>query len=131
MFASDWISLYHTLRRAGEQLAETIDQDDWLRRLRAARLNLLKAHPPPERREELGPWRVKILGASNYDRPKTRAVEVGYVRGASGMKPGHALSLLGERVGPGSWTLPLEIARFSPQTDPLSFGAAQLEQFVK
>jgi hypothetical protein len=41
------------------------------------------------------------------------------------------LSLLGEIVGPGSWTLPLEIARFSPQCDPLSFGVEQLTQFVK
>jgi hypothetical protein len=130
MFAYDWSSLYQSLRRAEDQLAETIDQDDWLRRLRAARLNWLKAHPPPKQREELGPWRVRILDASNYDRPKTRTVEVGYVHGAEGMKPGHALSLLSERVGPGSWTLPLEIAWFSPQADPLSFGAAQLKQFI-
>src|SRR5262249_56876963 len=118
-------------RRAEEQLAETIDEDDWLRRLRAARMSWLKAHPPPKRRKELGPWRVRILDASNYDRPKTRTVEVGYVHGASGMKPGHGLALLGERVGEGSWTLPLEIAWFGPRSDPLSFGAEQLEQFVK
>src|SRR5262245_11580354 len=107
MFAYDWSSLYQALRRAEEQLAETIDEDDWLRRLRAARMSWLKAHPPPKRRKELGPWRVRILDASNYDRPKTRTVEVGYVHGASGMKPGHGLALLGERVGEGSWTLPV------------------------
>ena len=123
--------MYQTLRRAEAQLAETIDQDDWLRRLRAAQLSWLADHSPGERREELGPWHVSILDASNYDRPKTRTVEVGYVHGASGMKPGHGLSLLGQRVGEGSWTLPLQIAWFSPRSDPLSFGVAQLTEFVR
>ena len=59
--AYDWSRLYKTLRRAEEQMAETIDQDDWLRRLRAARLSWLKAHPPPKQREELGSWSVMIL----------------------------------------------------------------------
>jgi len=130
LFAYDWSSLYQTLRRAEEQLAETIEQEDWLRRLRTARLNWLADHTPEQPRTELGPWRVRILDASNYDRPKTRTVEVGYVHGASGMKPGHGLSLLSERVGEGSWTLPLEIAWFSPQSDPLTFGVAQLTAFV-
>jgi hypothetical protein len=130
MFAYDWSSLYQVLRRAENQLAPTIAEDDWLRRLRAARWHWLQAHPPPPPRAELGPWQVRILDASNYDRPKTRTVEVGYVHGADGMKPGHGLSLLSERVGPGSWTLPLEIAWFSPQSDPLRFGAAQIEEFV-
>lgn len=131
LFAYDWNSLYQALRRAEGQLAETIEQDDWLRDLRAARLNWLKDHPPNALRDELGQWRVRILDASNYNRPKTRTVEVGYVHGADGMKPGHGLSLLSERVGAGSWTLPLEIAWFSPQSDPLNFGAEQIEQFVK
>lgn len=130
VFAYDWSSLYQSLRRAEEQLAGTIEEDDWLRQLRTARLNWLKQHPADSPREELGPWQVRILDGSNYDRPKTRTVEVGYVHGADGMKPGHGLSLLSERVGPGSWTLPLEIAWFSPHSDPLGFGAAQLEQFV-
>lgn len=131
LFAYDWSSLYQALRRAEDQLAETICEPDWLLKLRAARLKWLENHPPERRRAELGPWRVRILDASNYDRPKARTVEVGYVHGADGMKPGHGLSLLGERVGEGSWTLPLEIAWFSPQTDPLSFGVEQLTQFVK
>lgn len=131
MFAYDWSSLYQTLRRAEEQLAGTMAEDDWLRQLRTARLSWLTAHPPEPPREELGPWRVRILDATNYDRPKTRTVEVGYVHGAAGMQPGHALSLLSERVGEGSWTLPLEVAWFSPRADPLRFGAAQLEQFVR
>lgn len=131
LFAYDWSSLYQALRRAEEQLGETIVEDDWLRQLRTARLNWLKDSPAACPREELGPWQVRILDASNYDRPKTRTVEVGYVHGADGMKPGHGLSLLSERVGPGSWTLPLEIAWFSLQSDPLNFGEVQIEQFVK
>lgn len=131
LFAYDWNSLYQALRRAAEQLAATIAEEDWLRHLRRARLRWLQAHPPDAPRQALGPWRVRILDASNYDRPKTRTVPVGYVHGASGMKPGHGLSLLSERVGPGSWTLPLEIAWFSPQSDPLRFGAAQIEEFVQ
>lgn len=131
LFAYDWSSLYQALRRAEDQLAATIEEDDWLRRLRGARLNWLKDHPADSPRQELGLWQIRILDASNYNRPKTRTVEVGYVHGADGMKPGHGLSLLSERVGEGSWTLPLEIAWFSPQTDPLNFGAEQIEQFVK
>jgi hypothetical protein len=131
LFAYDWNSLYQTLRRAEKQLADTIEEDDWLRQLRTARLNWLKDHPPDSPRKEPGAWRVRILDASNYNRPRTRTVEVGYVHGVDGMKPGHGLSLLSERVGEGSWTLPLEIAWFSPQSDPLNFGAEQLEQFVK
>jgi len=38
------------------------------------------------------------------------------------MKPGHALSLLSERVGEGSWMLMLEIAWFSPRAGLLSLG---------
>ena len=42
LFAYDWNSLYQALRRAEGQLAATIEQDDWLRDLRAARLNWLR-----------------------------------------------------------------------------------------
>ena len=40
------------------------------------------------------------------------------------------LSILAERVGEGSWTLPLEIAWLPPESGPTSFGAAQMEAFV-
>jgi hypothetical protein len=39
--------LYQALRRAGEQLAETIDQDDWLRKAKARTVRKL-----PERSSE-------------------------------------------------------------------------------
>jgi hypothetical protein len=46
------------------------------------------------------------------------------------MKPGHGLSLLAERVGEGSWTLPLEIGWMPPETGPTSYGAEQMKAFV-
>jgi hypothetical protein len=48
-----------------------------------------------------------------------------------GMRLGHGLSLLSERVGEGGWTLPLEIGWIPPRSDPITYGVAQLEEFVK
>jgi hypothetical protein len=126
----EWSSLYSALRRAGANLAPTIEDEDWLAQLRQAREQWLCEQGIAPPREELGDWRVRILDATNYDRPKTRTVEVGYVHGAHGMKPGHGLSLLSQRVGEGSWTLPLEIAWMPPQSGVVSFGAAQMACFV-
>jgi hypothetical protein len=126
----DWTSLYAGLSRAATDLAATLVEDDWLQRLRSARLAWLAAQPPPPLRPELGPWRARILDATAYQRPKTRTVSLGYVHSADGMKVGHGLSLLSERVGPGSWTLPLEIAWLAPQWSVVDFGATQLESFV-
>ena|SRR5438105_1318258 len=127
----EWSSLYSALRRAGADLALTIEDDDWLQQLRAAREQwLLKQGELSPPRAELGAWRVRILDATNYDRPKTKTVEVGYVHGAEGMKPGHGLSLLSQRVGEGSWTLPLQIAWMPPQCGVVNFGVAQMECFV-
>lgn len=69
LFAYNWNSLYQALRRAEDQLADTIEEDYWLRQLCAARLNWLKDHPPDSPREELGQWPVRILDASNYNHP--------------------------------------------------------------
>lgn len=44
----------------------------------------------------LGPWRVRVLDATNYDRPKTETVKLGYGHGVEGMKPGHGLSVLSQ-----------------------------------
>jgi len=131
LWGYEWSSLYSALRRAGEDLALTIEDGDWLQQLRAAREQWLLAQAVPrERRAELGDWQVRILDATNYGRPKTKTVEVGYVHGADGMKPGHGLSLMSQRVGEGSWTLPLEIAWMPPQCGVVSFGVAQLECYV-
>lgn len=79
----------------------------------------------------LGPWRVRVLDATNYDRPKTRTVRVGYVHGAEGMKPGHGLSVLSERVAEGSWCVPLEIALIPVEQSPTEFGAEQIVDYVR
>jgi hypothetical protein len=123
-------SLYQALRRAAEALGEDITSEDWLLKLRKGRLAWLESHPPPPLREDLGPWKIRILDASNHYRPQVKTVRVGYVHGAQGMKPGHGLSLLAERVGEGSWTLPLEIGWMPPETGPTSYGAEQMKAFV-
>src|SRR6266508_1424076 len=47
------------------------------------------------------------------------------------MRLGHGLSLLSERVDEGSWTLPLEIGWIPPESNPITYGVAQVEEFVK
>jgi hypothetical protein len=79
----------------------------------------------------VGAWRVKVLDATNYDRPKPRTVPLGYVHGVQGLKPGHGLSVLSEQVGPGSWYLPLEIGVIPVGQAPTQFGAAQVGEYVR
>lgn len=130
LFAYDHNSLYQALRRGADALGEEITDDDWLRTLRTERLEWLAEHPPSPLRDELGTWKIRILDATNHYRPQVKTVRVGYVHGADGMKPGTGLSVLAERVGEGSWTLPLEIAWMPPETGPTSFGAEQIKAFV-
>jgi len=131
LFAYDHNSLYQALRRAAGALGEDADSEDWLFELRKQRLAWLADHPPPPLREDLGAWKIRILDATNHHRPQVETVRVGYVHGADGMKPGIGLSVLAERVGEGSWTLPLEIAWMPPEHGPTSFGAEQIKAFVK
>ncbi len=100
--------------------------------LRQARLEWWEQWAEEVREPEprLGPWGVRVLDATNYDRPKTRTVKVGYVHGAQGMKPGHALSVLSERAAQGSWCLPLEIALIPVEQSPTEFGAEQIAAYV-
>ena len=131
VFAYGHDSLYQGLRRAAAALGEAIDSDDWLLALRQQRLAWLAAHPPPSPlRADLGRWKIRILDATNHYRPQVRTVRVGYVHGADGMKPGQGLSVLAERVGEGSWTLPLEITWMPPETGPTCLGAQQMVSFV-
>ena len=131
LWGYDWSSLYTGINRAGQQLADTIADDDWLVQLRQARLDWLATQTLASPHPQTGDWGVRILDGSDYPRPKTRTVPLGYVHSAEGMVIGHGLSLLSERVGEGSWTLPLEIAWIPPQTHPLTYGVVQIEQFVK
>src|SRR5438093_6883363 len=126
-----WSNLYTAIDRASQELAETIADDDWLQELRKQRLAWLASQEKIEVNQATGQWRVRILDATDYPRPKTETVKLGYVHGASGMCLGHGLSLLSERVGYGSWTLPLEIGWIPPKSNPIACGVAQLEEFVK
>ena len=126
-----WSSLYTGISRAGQELAETIADNDWLQELRKERLAWLASQDNIPVNPATGTWRVRILDATDYPRPKTETVKLGYVHGASGMRLGHGLSLLSERFGEGSWTLPLEIGWIPPQSNPITYGVAQLDEFVK
>ena len=130
VFAYGYSSLYQALRRATEALGPDIEADDWLRRLRQARLDWLAAQPPEPLRPDLGAWKIRILDATNHYRPQVRTVPLSYVHGADGMKPGIGLSVLAERVGAGSWTLPLEIGWMPAAGGPTIYGAAQIKAFV-
>jgi len=126
-----WSNLYTGIDRASQELAETIADDDWLQELRKERLAWLASQDNIPVNPATGTWSVRILDATDYPRPKTETVKLGYVHGASGMRLGHGLSLLSERVGEGSWTLPLEIGWIPPKSNPIAYGVAQLEEFVK
>jgi len=103
-----------------------------LKRLRRARLLWLDAWAErftvPD--TEFGPWRLRVLDATNYPRPKAPTVERGYAHGAAGMGVGHALSVLSERVAAGSWVVPLEIEVVPVGEAPSAFGARQIVEFV-
>jgi DDE superfamily endonuclease len=131
LWGYQWSSLYTGINRASQELAETIADDDWLAELRKQRLTWLASQEIVSVNSATGKWRVRILDATDYPRPKTETVKLGYVHGADGMHPGHGLSLLSERVGAGSWTLPLEIGWIPPKSHPIAYGVAQLEEFVK
>lgn len=79
---------------------------------------------------ELGVWRVRVLDATNVPRPNAPTVARGFVHGVDGMRPGHALSVLAERVAGGSWTLPLEIELVPVGQAPGAFGAQQIVAFI-
>lgn len=112
-------------------MAETIADDDRLAELRKERLAWLASQEIISVNPAMGKWRMRILDAADYQRPKRETVKLGYVHGASGIYVGHALSLLSECVGAGSWTLPLEIGWIPPKSDPNAYGVAQLDEFVK
>ncbi len=123
-------NLYAGIERAGDQLGLDLSQDDWLRDLRRARIAWL-SQQTVEPAAIVGKKRVRVLDASDYPRPKTKTVGIGYVHGAEGMRLGHGLSLLAERVAKDSWTIPLEIDWVPPKIHPNIYGVAQLEEHVK
>ncbi|HEU0180089.1 MAG TPA: hypothetical protein VFV58_38120 [Blastocatellia bacterium] len=79
-----WSSLYTGINRAGQELAETIADDDWLQELRKERLDWLASQEIISINQATGKWRVRILDATDYPRPKTETVKLGYMHGADG-----------------------------------------------
>jgi hypothetical protein len=130
-FGYDFSNVYAACYRSALELADDLSQDDWLQDTRAARLAWLKAQNFPSPNPATGKWNIRILDATDYPRPKTTTVELGYVHSAEGMKLGHGLSMLSQRVGEGSWTLPLEIGWIPPKTHPITYGIVQIEQVVE
>jgi hypothetical protein len=120
-----WVSLFSGIRAGKEEQS--------LARLRRRRLNWLEQYGEKigEPQSRLGDWQVRILDASNYDRPKAETVERSFVHGAEGMKVGHCLSILGEYVTAGSWVLPLEIKLVDNNKTAREFGPQQMVDFVK
>ena len=98
----DFSNLYAALTRSGKRLADTICDNDWLQDLRHAHLKWLDSSQSKPPNTAIGKWQVRILDATDYPRPKTETVRVGYVHSAEGMRKGHGLSLLSARVGDGS-----------------------------
>jgi hypothetical protein len=119
-------TLYSALRSGAEDAQA-------LERLRRARLAWLEQQAAPlvERDPRLGHWDISILDATNYPRPKAETLVRGFVHGADGMRPGHALSLLSRCVGEGSWVLPIEVRLIPVGTAPSAFGAEQVAAHIR
>lgn len=121
----EWNSLYAGIRRAAEEKGLIAE-------LRESRIEWLQGCPESALEgARVGQWRVRVLDATNYDRPKTETVRISYVHGAEGMKKGHAVSVLSERVGEGSWQLPLENRLIPVERSPTEFGASQVVKFAE
>src|SRR5215813_15223713 len=65
-----WSSLYTGISRASQELAETIADEDWLQELRKERLAWLASQKVIPVNPATGTWRVRILDATDYPRPK-------------------------------------------------------------
>jgi hypothetical protein len=115
-----WSSLYAGIARA------THDGHS-VERLRRERLDWLR-HWSEQLEQDLttvSGWRLRVLDATNYDRPQTETVRLGYVHGCEGMRVGHALSILSARVEEGSWHLPVETAFFPSKNHRPSLAPAK------
>ena len=119
----DGSSVYAALRR--------VAADGDVETLRRVRLGWRVDHEGlAEPNPRVGSWRLRVLDATNYDRPQTRTVRHGFAHGADGMAPGHALSVLTERVGPGGWPLPLAVEVVPVEEHPAAYGAEPVVAFA-
>lgn len=119
-----WPSLYTGIRNGkGEQSLDKLRRRriDWLEQYR---------NEVSEPLAGTGNWQIRVLDATNYDRPKTETVKLVYAHGVNGFKPGHCLSLLSECAAAGSWCLPLEIKLVPAGKLAREFGPEQLVDFA-
>lgn len=137
MFAYALPALYSTVRSLAERTpsrhrAQRRALTRVLKQLRRARDSWLDAWAGVLGldTERIGPWRVFVLDATPAPRPKAQTVRRGFAHGSDGMRPGHALSVLSQRCGPGAWTLPLEIEVVPVEQRPAAFGAQQIVDFI-
>ena len=120
-----WASLYSGIR-FGEEAKS-------LELLRRARRHWLSHQEQiiVEEDKRLGEWRVHILDTTDYPRAKAATVPRGYAHSAQGMRVGHNLSILSQRVARGSWTLPLEILLIDVGENAGLFGAKQVAEYAR
>lgn len=124
VFGYHWSSIYASIDRAAPT-----NSVDGLRQARREWLDEWSTELQQEQAKVRG-WRLRVLDATNYDRPKTETLRLGYVHSSEGMRVGHALSMLSQRVGSGSWHLPLEVAVIGVGEAPAEFGARQVVDYV-
>jgi hypothetical protein len=123
-----WASLYSGIRFGNNEEAESIKG---MRKARIGWIEQWEEEGLVEKNERLGEWEVLVLDTTDYPRPKTETVKLLFAHSATGMVKGHNLSLLSQRMGAGSWCLPLEIALIDVGFNPGEFGARQVVDFVK
>jgi hypothetical protein len=104
-----------------------------LKQLRRARGSWLEAWAKPLdlEAERIGTWRLFALDATAAPRPKAPTVRRGFAHSTRGMVPGHTLSVIGQRCGPGAWTLPLEIEVVPVDEHPRLFGPKQVARYAR
>ena len=127
----NFCNFYVALKRSGKRLADNICDNYWLQDFRRARLEWLNAEERVPPNMATGKWQVLILDASDYPRPKMETVRIRLVHSAEGLKKGDGLSIFSERVGEGICTLALKIGWIPPDSPPITYGAAQIEEFIK
>jgi hypothetical protein len=130
-------SLYTALRSVAEQTPSRQAKqrrglEAVLKRVRRARREWLDTWSDLLGLEaaRVGPWRVHVLDATCAPRPKAETVRRTFAHSATGMQPGHALSVLSLRVERGSWTLPLELELVPVGQTPAAFGASQIVRVI-
>lgn len=123
-FGYHWSSIYRSIDRAAPTTSA-----DGLRRARQEWLGEWSEELEQDRAKVRG-WRLRVVAATNDDRPQTETVRLGYVPGCAGMRVGHGLSRVSQRAGEGRWPLPLEVAIIAVGEAAAEVGARQVVDYV-